>query len=437
MKLRALLLIVVLALLVPQAASAAPGEVTTYPLPAGAVPEGIAAGADGNLWFAEHGANAIGRITPAGQVTEFPLPTANAQPMQIAAGADGNMWFTEWRSGNVGRIAPDGTITEFPICPEYCRPSHITAGPEGDVWVVLSETGQVARVTPDGTVTKFHEVLSFPGGIAAGSDGNLWVADSSWVREEPGPGYILRLTPTGESTSFAVPTLVENFRPMAIAAAPDGVLWFAGGGRNLGRIETDGTITELPFRVSGEAHSMVVGPEGDIWVAKDGPSAADGSIDRVTPDGYLTSYYVPYGSRGVTVGPEGDIWFTEGTEGAIGRIAPGAAGLEIGAESSPVRGRWARLPIACNGGAAGGRCAGTVVLRVSFHLGSGKHVELRRVPVGSARYSVAEGGTAVVHVRLNRKRLKRFQREDEVRTVAIARASAGVGERHRFLLTLR
>ena len=50
----------------------------------------IVAGPDGNLWFIENTVRLIGRITPAGVVTEFAPPTANAQLAGgIAAGPDG------------------------------------------------------------------------------------------------------------------------------------------------------------------------------------------------------------------------------------------------------------------------------------------------------------------------------------------------------------
>ena len=39
------------------------------------------AGPDGNLWFVENSANKIGRITTAGVVTEFAVPTANSRPL--------------------------------------------------------------------------------------------------------------------------------------------------------------------------------------------------------------------------------------------------------------------------------------------------------------------------------------------------------------------
>ena len=55
------------------------GEVTEYPLPTPAPPTGIAAGPDGALWFTEPAANRIGRITTAGDITEFALPTADSE----------------------------------------------------------------------------------------------------------------------------------------------------------------------------------------------------------------------------------------------------------------------------------------------------------------------------------------------------------------------
>jgi hypothetical protein len=82
------------------------GEVlfTEYPVTsAGAYPENIATGADGNLWFGElHDPNnslnrgsKIARITTSGAVTEFQLPTSGSSPEGISAGPDGNLWFAE------------------------------------------------------------------------------------------------------------------------------------------------------------------------------------------------------------------------------------------------------------------------------------------------------------------------------------------------------
>lgn len=46
----------------------------------------------------------IGRITPGGTITEFPVPTSKSQPFGIGSGPDGNLWFTEYSGNKIGRI---------------------------------------------------------------------------------------------------------------------------------------------------------------------------------------------------------------------------------------------------------------------------------------------------------------------------------------------
>ena len=60
-----------------------------------AVPYGIAAGPDGNLWFTEYDGDRIGRITPAGVVTEFSAGITRTATDRDHGGPDGNLWFTE------------------------------------------------------------------------------------------------------------------------------------------------------------------------------------------------------------------------------------------------------------------------------------------------------------------------------------------------------
>jgi hypothetical protein len=59
-------------------------------------------------------ANVIGRISPAGSITEFTdgLSTG-AEPTSIVKGSDGKLWFTEQATGKIGKITTAGVITEF------------------------------------------------------------------------------------------------------------------------------------------------------------------------------------------------------------------------------------------------------------------------------------------------------------------------------------
>src|SRR5437762_12516146 len=47
-------------------------------------------------------------------LTEYTLPSANSQPFGIAAGPDGALWFGEGNGNNIGRITTAGNITEYP-----------------------------------------------------------------------------------------------------------------------------------------------------------------------------------------------------------------------------------------------------------------------------------------------------------------------------------
>ena len=112
-------------------------SITEFPVPtANANPWGITAGPDGNLWFTENGANKLGMINPTTDaITEFPIPTANAGPVGITAGPDGNLWFTEPSANQIGMINPTtDAITEFPIPSPNAVPLGITAGPDGNLW---------------------------------------------------------------------------------------------------------------------------------------------------------------------------------------------------------------------------------------------------------------------------------------------------------------
>jgi streptogramin lyase len=144
------------------------GSITEFPLPTtNSGPLEIAAGLDGNLWFTEeiYGNNQeiigskIGRITTSGSITEFPVPTANSGSAGITAGPDGNLWFTEEiykGTGNnqeiigskIGRISPSGSITEFPL-PGHggIVPAEITAGPDGNLWFTEPGSNKIGRIT--------------------------------------------------------------------------------------------------------------------------------------------------------------------------------------------------------------------------------------------------------------------------------------------------
>jgi len=89
------------------------------------IPRRITVGPDGNLWFTETNFNKIGRITPAGGITEFTIPTASSFPFGITAGPDGNLWFTEADGNKIGRDSGgpvgSGRCPEKMLCGAYVQ----------------------------------------------------------------------------------------------------------------------------------------------------------------------------------------------------------------------------------------------------------------------------------------------------------------------------
>ena len=92
---------------------------------------GITTGPDGNLWFTDPGANAIGMINPTTHaISSFTIPTAGAGPHGITAGPDGNLWFTEHGANAIGMINPTThAISAFTLPAGSTGPQQDHGGP--------------------------------------------------------------------------------------------------------------------------------------------------------------------------------------------------------------------------------------------------------------------------------------------------------------------
>jgi streptogramin lyase len=151
-------------------------------------PLGIAPGPDGNVWFVEITGHRIGRITPSGTISEFPIPTPESFPNTITPGPDGNLWFT-MGANKIGRITPSGAISAFTAPTSGGSPLGITAGPQRDLWFT-DTNNSIGRITPSGKVSQFPlptEEVS-PQAITAGPRGTLWLTElygNAIVRVEP------------------------------------------------------------------------------------------------------------------------------------------------------------------------------------------------------------------------------------------------------------
>jgi virginiamycin B lyase len=76
---------------------------------------GIEKGPDGAIWFTAS-MSRIGRRTLAGDVSFFDVPAGRGdRDPRIVADGDGNIWFTEQTANKLGRLTPAGEVTEFSL----------------------------------------------------------------------------------------------------------------------------------------------------------------------------------------------------------------------------------------------------------------------------------------------------------------------------------
>jgi streptogramin lyase len=111
---------------------------------------GITKGPDGNVWACAQDSNLIARITPAGTLTTFTIPSANAEPNGITTGSDGNLWFTEpginGATNKIARITPSGTVTEVAIPTALSGPALIAAGPNNTIWFTEESSNKIGEI---------------------------------------------------------------------------------------------------------------------------------------------------------------------------------------------------------------------------------------------------------------------------------------------------
>jgi streptogramin lyase len=203
------------------------GHATFFDIPWVSDAESITAGPDGNLWFADHVAASIARLTPTGTFTRFSIPgPPGTYPWQLVDGPDGALWFTDINGHRIGRITTTGQVSFFAVPDQDGYPDGIASGPDGNVWFTLDDEANIGRITPEGVITEFavphpegHYI--FLSGIASVSAQALAFTYYDLVT---GESLVGRITTTGTISTLPTPT-PESF-PSGITSGPNGSVWF-------------------------------------------------------------------------------------------------------------------------------------------------------------------------------------------------------------------
>jgi streptogramin lyase len=271
----------------------------------------------------------VAQAAPIGTLKQFRVPTANANPKSITQGSDGNFWFTESHvqppqsdNHHVGRITPAGDVTEFLVC-QFCFPNDIVQGPGGVLYFTKSDPG-LGRITTDGTVLPDvvpPNTSANGNGVTVSGNGVYYAAfntNSIWRYD----------TVSGAFTEFPIPT--AGAIPSDVAAAADGAVWFTEAGANkLGRLDpATGAITEvaLPGGPNGP-RELAIASDGKVWFTKRFDNTV-GFFDPVT--NAVTEFALAPGGgpEGIAAAPDGSVWFAQSLAGNVARITPAGAVTE-------------------------------------------------------------------------------------------------------------
>ncbi|PIF78228.1 NHL repeat-containing protein [Variovorax sp. 54] len=195
---------------------------------------GLALDSTGNAYVAEFGGNRIRKITPAADVTTLAGNGAAGSldgngtsatffsPASTAVDAADNIYVIELAGAVVRKVTPAGDVTTLAgsgtagfadgtgTAAQFSQAYGIATDAAGNVYVADSGNNRIRKITPGGVVTtlagsgqagatdgagnsaSFYE----PGGLAVGSDGNVYVADT-------GNSLLRRITPAGVVSTLA------------------------------------------------------------------------------------------------------------------------------------------------------------------------------------------------------------------------------------------
>ncbi len=238
---------------------------------------------------------------------------------------------------------------------------HPLPGSASGAVAIAAAAGGLAITRTEQSTTFLEPVATAPfaagalqpiGAIALGSgpDGQLWLlaltgnTGAVALEREPAGG--------APEQRFAFPlALGPGFWPEQFTVASDGSLWIANMTADaIERLAPDGGLTSYPLPRAGAPTSIALTSDGSAWVTEPvtgaigelgaGGAVAEHPLAGAAPGGFGNAE--PYS---IVLGPDGALWFTEQALGRIGRISttgvlqefaiPNTSGVAQGEYGSP------------------------------------------------------------------------------------------------------
>ncbi|MGB6985429.1 MAG: hypothetical protein WBD74_05550, partial [Candidatus Aquilonibacter sp.] len=151
-----------------------------YALASGNNPQWITAGPDGNMWFTEaNPGNDIARITASGTISEYLIPTSNADLQGIVSDGVSAVWAAEYNASKIIKSPISGPFVENGLLFGGGNPVQMMNRGDNTVWYTDQTGGHLGYINVVyGTAGETTVASgSQPFGIAEGTDGNIYYTE--------------------------------------------------------------------------------------------------------------------------------------------------------------------------------------------------------------------------------------------------------------------
>jgi sugar lactone lactonase YvrE len=250
-------------------------------------------GADRVRWTSADGSSFVIGGTP-GWMDGRRAAARFRRPLAVAAGLDGSVVVADTDNHAIRRVSPHGDVATLAGGiygaadgpggqARFRHPHGVAVAPDGSIVVADTVNDTIRVIDPDGQVTTLAgssygygdieaggALFRRPEGVAVGTDGTVYVADT-------GNDRVCALDASGRSRLVAGrqrPSLpraaAPDLRwPTSLAIAPDGTIYVTDAVHSLVyRIGPDGTATVLPREQGWRPVALTLAPNGELLVAE-------------------------------------------------------------------------------------------------------------------------------------------------------------------------
>jgi virginiamycin B lyase len=293
-------------------------------LSGGDIPAAVALGPDNSVWFTIENGNALG-VLREGKLQHVPKGGDNLEPLGLAAVADGSVWFTDPIADAIGHVTSDGSLESFPLPSQVTQFGRLAVASDGSVWVADSWSNSLVRYR-DGAFTAYPASSggAAPFGLAADREGGVWATYQV-------ANKLVHVDAAGQVDELEPPT--RSSGPTDVAVDATGAVWMvelrAGAIARFDPATRRFSEYALPHPQSGVT-DLAVGPDGSVWF----PELRAQKLGRLR-DGVVREMALPRSDArpfGVRVDPSGNVWYTD-LAGWLGMLpaadAASSGGLEL------------------------------------------------------------------------------------------------------------